>query len=179
MARSICVFCGSRPGRSPAFAAAARAVGRGLAERGWALLYGGGDVGLMGICADAALAAGGTVIGVIPQRLLDREVGKRGIAELLVTQTMFERKEIMIERADGFLVLPGGLGTLDEILEVITLRQLGYHDKPVVIVDVDGYWAPLATVFERVIETGYADPSIRRLYRFVPSVDAGLSALAD
>ncbi len=133
----------------------------------------------MGICADAALAAGGTVIGVIPQRLLDREVGKRGIAELLVTQTMFERKEIMIERADGFLVLPGGLGTLDEILEVITLRQLGYHDKPVVIVDVDGYWAPLATVFERVIETGYADPSIRRLYRFVPSVDAGLSALAD
>lgn len=173
------MFCGSRPGHSPGFAAAARAVGHGLAKRGWTLLYGGGDVGLMGICADAALAAGGTVIGVIPQRLLDREVGKRGIAELLVTRTMFERKEIMIERADAFLALPGGLGTLDEILEVVTLRQLGYLAKPLVIVDVDGYWAPLAAIFAHVVAAGYAHPSIHDLYRLAPSAEAGLAALAE
>lgn len=178
MPRSICLFCGSRPGLSASFAASARELGAGLAARGWTLVYGGGDVGLMGICADAALAAGGSVIGIIPQRLLDREVGKREITELVVTRTMFERKELMIERSDAFVVLPGGLGTLDEIMEVLTLRQLGYHDKPVVIVDVDGYWAPLAVMFERVVASGYADASVRDLYAFVPSVDAALAALA-
>jgi uncharacterized protein (TIGR00730 family) len=178
LTKSICVFCGSRPGLSASFAAAAREFGRGVAERAWTLVYGGGDVGLMGICADAALAAGGEVVGIIPQRLLDREVGKRGITELVVTTTMFERKELMIGRSHAFVVLPGGLGTLDEIMEVLTLRQLGYHDKPVVIVDVDGYWAPLTSMFERVVATGYADAAIRDLYEVVPTVDAALDALA-
>jgi hypothetical protein len=175
---AVCVFCGSRPGRSAAFAAAARELGTGLGRQGWRLVYGGGDVGLMGIVADAALRAGGEVLGVIPQRLLDREVGKRDVSELLVTETMFDRKERMIERADAFVALPGGLGTLDELLEVVTLRQLGWHDRPIILVDIDGYWQSFAALVERVVESGFADPSAGELVRLEPTVEATLRALA-
>lgn len=177
MSLAICVFCGSRAGDSPAYVQSARDLGAAIGAAGWKLVYGGGDVGLMGIVADAALKAGAEVIGIIPQRLLDREVGKREVSELVVTQTMYERKQIMVERSDAFVVLPGGLGTLDELLEVITLRQLGYHDSPIIIVDIEGYWAACIALLDRVIETGFADATARDLYSIEPTVEATLAAL--
>ena len=140
---SFAVYCGSRFGDAPAFADAARAVGRLLGEAGASLVYGGGRVGLMGAVADAALAAGGRVVGVIPQAQMDREVGHPGLSELHVVQTMHERKQRMAERADAFLALPGGIGTLEELYEVWSWQQLGYHDKPVALLNVDGYFEPL------------------------------------
>jgi hypothetical protein len=175
---AVCVFCGSRPGTDAAFVAAARALGAAIGRRGWRLVYGGGDVGLMGIVADAALAAGGAVLGIIPQRLLDREVGKRDVTELLVTDSMFDRKAEMIERADAFVALPGGLGTLDELLEVITLRQLGYHDKPILLVDIAGYWRPFLALVEQVVASGFADAGAARLMRVETSVEATVQVLA-
>ncbi len=178
MGLAVCVFCGSRPGDSPAYVQSARDLGKALGAAGWQLVYGGGDVGLMGIVADAALRAGAEVVGIIPQRLLDREVGKREVTELVVTQTMYERKQRMVERSDAFVVLPGGLGTLDELLEVITLRQLGYHDGPIVIVDIDGYWQPCIALLEQVIVTRFADDSARALYSVEPTVEATMASLA-
>jgi uncharacterized protein (TIGR00730 family) len=135
------------------------------------LIYGGGHVGLMGALADAAVTAGAEVVGFIPTGLLAREVGHRAITELIVTSTMYQRKQEMIDRADAFVILPGGLGTLDELLEVITLRQLRYHDKPVVLVNLDGYWDPLLALVDRVIESEFAAPSARELYDVVATVD--------
>jgi uncharacterized protein (TIGR00730 family) len=175
---AVCVFCGSRPGRNPAYGEAARALGQALGARGWRLVYGGGDVGLMSVVANAAMAAGGEVLGLIPRRLLDREVGKRDITDLQVTETMFERKERMIAQSDAFVCLPGGLGTLDELMEVITLRQLGYHDKPIVLTDIEGYWSRCSALLDAVIEDGFADPSVRRLWEVVPDVAATLAVLA-
>lgn len=177
MIESICVFCGSRPGASPAYRRLARDTGHAIGSRGWRLVYGGGDVGLMGVLATAALEAGGEVVGIIPRRLLDREVAKPGITDLVVTPTMFERKERMISASDAFLVLPGGFGTLDELLEVVTLRQLGYHDKPVLLVDAEGFWQRCVALFEHVIEAGFADPGTRRLWRLVPDVDSAMAEL--
>ena len=174
---AVCVFCGSRPGASPAFAQAAEALGQGLARLGMDLVYGGGDVGLMGIAAGAAASAGGRVVGFIPRRLLEREVGKRDISELVVTETMFERKAKMIERSNAFVTLPGGLGTLDEVLEVVTLRQLGYHDKPILLVDTEGYWQPFLAMYETVIRQGFAAPSVSDLLATVPDVPAALARL--
>ncbi len=174
MERNLCVFCGSRPGASTAFADAAAELGRGIARAGFGLVYGGGDVGLMGILAGAALDAGGVVHGIIPRRLLDREVAKEGITELTVTATMFERKERMIAASDGFIVLPGGFGTLDELLEVLTLRQLGYHDKPIVLLEVDGFWRPCLAFFERIVATGFAEPSAERLFAVAVDVPTAL-----
>jgi uncharacterized protein (TIGR00730 family) len=173
----ICVFCGSRFGSRDAFADAARDLGRAIGGQGWRLIYGGGDVGLMGTVARAALEAGGDVAGIIPQRLLDREVGKRDLTTLEITPTMFARKERMIETADAFVVLPGGLGTLDELLEVVTLRQLGYHGKPIVVVNLGGYWDPLIALVDRVVEHRFADPSARTLYRMVDAIEEVLPAL--
>jgi uncharacterized protein (TIGR00730 family) len=140
---ALAVYCGSRFGDAPAFATAAHEVGRLLGEQGATLVYGGGRVGLMGAVADATLAAGGKVVGVIPQALMDREVGHRGLTELHVVQTMHERKQLMAERADAFLALPGGIGTLEELYEVWSWQQLGYHDKPVALLNVDGYYDAL------------------------------------
>ncbi|MGH6943256.1 MAG: TIGR00730 family Rossman fold protein [Geminicoccaceae bacterium] len=178
MAMSICVFCGSRYGADPRFAAAATRLGALAGAVGLRLIYGGGHVGLMGAVADAAMAADAEVIGVIPTRLLAREVGHRAITELVVTRSMHERKQEMIDRADGFVVLPGGLGTLDELLEVVTLRQLGYHDKPIVLVNLGGYWDPLLAVVERVIAEDFAAPGARRLFDLVDSVEEVLPRLA-
>lgn len=143
MSLSLCVYCGSRLGDSPVFEQAARTLGERLAARGGRLVYGGGRVGLMGTIADAVLRGGGQVVGVIPQALMQREVGHAGLTELHVVQTMHERKQRMAERADAFVALPGGIGTLEELYEVWSWQQLGYHDKPVALLNVDGYYDAL------------------------------------
>src|SRR6185369_11799243 len=137
---SVCVYCGSRTGATPSHVEAAREVGRLIGERGWRLVYGGGKVGLMGVVADAAMAAGANVIGVIPQALMQREVGHQGISQLQVVQTMHQRKQAMAERSDAFIALPGGIGTLEELYEVWTWRQIGYHDRPVGLLNTEGYY---------------------------------------
>ncbi len=152
---SVAVYCGSRFGDAPAFAHAARALGRLIAERGDSVVYGGGRVGLMGAVADAALAAGGRVVGVIPQALMDREVGHAGLTELHVVQTMHERKQLMAERADAFIALPGGIGTLEELYEVWSWQQLGYHDKPVALLNVAGYYDALLAFMRVSHEQGF------------------------
>lgn len=140
---SLCVYCGSRPGASPAYAAAARAIGHEIGRLGWQLVYGGGRAGLMGVVADAALEAGAAVVGVIPQSLMERELGHRALTELHVVETMHQRKTLMAERSDAFLALPGGIGTFEELFEVWTWRQLGYHDKPLGLLNVAGYYDAL------------------------------------
>lgn len=152
---SLCVYCGSRPGRDPALAAAAAAVGRHIGARGWQLVYGGGNVGLMGVVADAALEAGGRVVGVIPRSLMDREVGHLGLHELHVVDTMHQRKQLMAERADAFVALPGGIGTLEEFYEAWTWRQLGYHAKPIGLLNVAGYYDLLLQFMQRSLDEGF------------------------
>lgn len=153
--RSICVFCGSRAGETPAYSEAARSFGWQLGQRGWRLVYGGGNVGLMGTLADAALAAGAQVVGVIPDSLLRREVGHRGLTEMHVVPTMHVRKQMMAERADAFVALPGGLGTLEELFEVWTWRQLGYHRNPIGLLNTAGYFDPLLGFVARAVEEGF------------------------
>ena len=155
MALSVAVYCGSRFGDLPAYAEVARDLGRLIAQSGGSVVYGGGRVGLMGAVADAALAAGGPVIGVIPQALMDREVGHVGLTELHVVQTMHERKQLMAERADAFIALPGGIGTLEEIYEVWSWQQLGYHDKPVALLNVEGYYDALLDFMRVSFERGF------------------------
>jgi len=159
---SVCVYCGSRDGSVPSHAEEAEAVGRLLAGRGWRLVYGAGDVGLMGRVARAAIAGGGATMGVIPQHLMAREVGKRDLDTLVVTETMHERKKVMFMNADAIAVLPGGAGTLDELLEVLTWRQLGLHDKPVFLLNSDGYWTPLIDLLKTVVAKGFAGPDLLR-----------------
>ncbi|PPE65865.1 TIGR00730 family Rossman fold protein [Caldimonas caldifontis] len=156
---SLCVYCGSRDGKHPAYVRAADAVGRCLARQGGRLVYGGGRVGLMGVVADAVLAEGGEVVGVIPQTLMDREVGHPGLTELHVVQTMHERKRLMAERADAFLALPGGIGTFEELFEVWTWRQLGYHDKPVGLLNVQGYYDGLLGFLGHTVAQGFLSPA--------------------
>jgi hypothetical protein len=152
---TLCVYCGSRPGDDPAFTEAAREVGHEVGRRGWGLVYGGGRAGLMGVVADAVLEAGGHVTGVIPQSLMDREMGHGHLQELHVVQTMHERKMLMAQRADAFLALPGGIGTFEELFEVWTWRQLGYHDKPVGLLDVNDYYRPLLDFVTRARDRGF------------------------
>lgn len=154
---SVCVYCGSRHGARPAYTAAARALGRLIGERGWQLVYGGGKVGLMGEVADATLAAGGRVVGVIPESLQRREVGHTGLHELHVVPTMHLRKQMMAERADLFVALPGGIGTLEELYEVWTWRQLGYHDQPIGLLNVDGYYDRLLAFMRHAVDEGFLD----------------------
>ncbi|HXD05604.1 MAG TPA: TIGR00730 family Rossman fold protein [Burkholderiaceae bacterium] len=152
---SVCVYCGSRTGATPSHVEAAREVGRLIGERGWRLVYGGGKVGLMGVVADAAMAAGANVIGVIPQALMQREVGHQGITQLQVVQTMHQRKQAMAERSDAFIALPGGIGTLEELYEVWTWRQIGYHDRPVGLLNTEGYYDGLLGFMDRMVAEGY------------------------
>lgn len=177
--RSVAVFCGSRRGHDPVFAAAARALGQGLAEAGIRLVYGGGRVGLMGVLADATLGAGGQVLGVIPDFLTRREVAHQGVRDLAVTSSMHSRKQGMFDAADAFVSLPGGLGTLDETVEIITWRQLGLHDKPMLLCDVAGSAAPLVAAFEASIANGFAAAEVRRLYEVLDGVPAVLHRLAE
>jgi uncharacterized protein (TIGR00730 family) len=176
-AKAVSVFCGSRTGTPVDYRGLAAAAGNTLAAAGWRIVYGGGDIGLMGAVADAAMAAGGEVAGFIPERLLGREVGHRGITALTVTPDMFERKRLMIAGSDAFLALPGGLGTLDEVLDVLTLKQLGYHDRPIVLLDVDGFWQPFRALAEHVTVTGFAETSVLDLFRLAASLDEAVAAL--
>lgn len=175
---SVAVFCGARAGSSPVFRDAAAALGRGLAEAGIRLVFGGGRIGLMGAMADAALAAGGAVTGVIPEFLTHVEIAHPGVHEMVVTDSMHSRKQRMFELSDAFVTLPGGLGTLDETIEIITWRQLRLHDKPVLLCDVAGSATSLVAVIEAAIDTGFAEPCSRDLFEVQPGVDATLRRLA-
>jgi uncharacterized protein (TIGR00730 family) len=157
----VAVFCGSSAGRESRYAAAAAAFGRGLAAAGVGIVCGGASVGLMGVLADAALAAGGEVIGVIPGGLFAAEVPHQGLTQLQVVASMHERKAVMADLADAFAALPGGLGTLDELFEVLTWRQLGLHAKPVALVDVDGFWEPLAEMLDGLTAEGFVPAETR------------------
>ena len=180
--RSVCVYCGSNAGAKPAYTERAIALGNRLAKEGLALVYGGGNVGLMGIVADAALEAGGEVIGVIPEQLVEWEVAHKGVTRLEVVANMHERKARMFDIADGFVALPGGFGTLDEMFEMLTWRQLGIGDKPCAFLDVDGFYAPLIAMLDRMVEerflhAGSAPRSVaRRRYRSHAGMDAQLRA---
>lgn len=160
---SICVFCGSSEGASPAYRIAAAALGRLLAKRGLRLVYGGGQVGLMGVLASAATAAGGEVVGIIPRALLVREAGTQLADDLRIVDSMHERKALMAELADGFIALPGGYGTLEELCEMISWAQLGIHDKPCGMLDVEGYFSPLIAQFDLAVDSGFVRPEHRRL----------------
>jgi uncharacterized protein (TIGR00730 family) len=159
----VAVFCGSSAGNRPAYAEAARALGRALAGRGIGLVYGGGRVGLMGVVADTVLQAGGEAIGVIPEPLLRREVGHVGLSELVVVDSMHARKARMADLSDAFVALPGGFGTLEELLEVITWSQLGIHPKACALLDVAGFFDPLLRMFDHAVEEGFVRPAHRSL----------------
>jgi uncharacterized protein (TIGR00730 family) len=175
---AVAVFCGSRVGLDPHHRAAAETLGRALAEARIRLVYGGGRIGLMGVLADACLDAGGSVTGVIPSFLAKREVAHERVTELIETATMHARKTIMAERADAFVMLPGGLGTLDETIEIITWRQLGLHDKPIILCDIAGSAAPLVGAIEAAMAMGFAGAETRGLYTVVSGAEAVLPTLA-
>ena len=176
---SVCLFCGSRNGDDPAFAEAARALGQALAGRGHRLVYGAGDRGLMGETARAAQAAGGKVTGVIPQHLVDLEVGKTDLDDYVVTDNMHQRKMLMFERSDAVVALPGGPGTLDELIEVLTWRQLGLHAKPVAVVNVNGYWDPLMALIRHTITHEFASGSFLSFLHFVPDAEGAISFIEE
>lgn len=177
--RSVCVFCGSSAGTDPAFERQARDAGALLAQHGIALVYGGGHVGLMGAVADAALAGGGRVIGVIPRPLMRPEVAHLGLTELHVVESMHERKQLMADRADAFLVLPGGYGTLDEMFEMITWQQLGLQRKPVAAVNTAGYYDGLLRWIHHSVQSGFVHPAQSRLLMVESTPDAALQRLEE
>lgn len=175
--KSVCIYCGARTGGRPAYARDAALTGRMLATRGWRLVYGAGDIGLMGEVARAAQAAGGQALGVIPVHLLTREVGKRDLTTFVITETMHERKKVMFMNADAIAVLPGGAGSLDELFEVLTWRQLGLHGKPILLLNTEGYWDRLLAVIDGIVAEGFADPSLRGFLTAVADVPALEDAL--
>ena len=175
---SLCVFCGSSTPPDPRYRDTARALGTLVAGRGIDLVYGGGSVGLMGALADSAIAAGGRVLGVIPTGLFTREVAHAGLTELREVGTMHERKQLMYDLADGFVALPGGLGTLEELAEVTTWSQLGLHAKPVVLLDVDRFWDPLVAQLDRMVAVGLLKPANRELIQRATTPQDALAALA-
>ena len=174
---AVTVFCGSASGLDPQFAAAADRLGEAFAARGIELVYGGGRLGLMGRVADACLGAGGRVVGIIPSFLRTREVDHSGVSELIEVASMHERKQLMFERSDGFVVLPGGIGTLEETIEVLSWRHLGLHDKPIVLVDIAGYWSPLAALIEHLITSGFAGATSRDRLAVARTIEAVFPAL--
>jgi len=176
--KSVCVYCGSRDGRDTAYAEAAEATGRMIAANGWRLVYGAGDVGLMGRVAKAVQQAGGATFGVIPTHLLDWEVGKRDLDQFIVTETMHERKKVMFMNADAVVVLPGGAGSMDEFFEALTWRQLKLHSKPVILLNVGGFWNPLVALLEHIVERGFAGDDILGFVQVAADVDALETLLA-
>lgn len=158
--RSICVFCGARDGADPAYAQAAETLGQLIARQGWRLVYGAGDVGLMGRVARAAQAEGADTFGVIPSHLLEREIGKQDLTHLVITENMHERKKVMFMNSDAIVVLPGGAGSMDEFFEVLTWRQLGLHAKPIFVLNVGGYWDPLLALLNHVVAQGFAEDDV-------------------
>jgi uncharacterized protein (TIGR00730 family) len=176
--RRVCVFCGSKHGVRPEYTEAARAMGSALAGGGIGLVYGGGRVGLMGVVADAVLDAGGEVIGVIPDHMSDREIAHYGLTDLRIVGTMHERKALMYELSDGFVALPGGLGTLEELFEITTWSQLGLHAKPTGLLDVDGFYTPLVRFLDQLVTEGFVAERHRRLLRVADKPTALLEQLA-
>lgn len=175
--RSVSVFCGASIGSNPAYREAAVALGQAIARRGWTLVYGGGAVGLMGVVADAAMAAGGDVVGIIPQSLLDAEVGHKGLTRLEVVDGMHARKARMAELSDAFIALPGGLGTLEELFEVWTWGQLGYHAKPLGLLDVNGFYDKLGGFLDHIVEEGFVRPQHRDMLLLGQQPDELLAAM--
>ena len=173
----LCVYCGSSGAVDREYREAAAELGACLAAAGIGVVYGGGRVGLMGLLADAALAGGGQVIGIIPSRLRDAELENPGATELVVVESMHERKRLMAEKADAFAILPGGIGTLDETFEILSWKQLGLHGKPILLADIGGYWAPLRALLDDVVTKGFARPEARELLRVVPTVAALMATL--
>jgi len=176
--RSVCVFCGSSSGVDPVHERVAAALGTALGERGIDLVYGGASVGLMGVVADAALAAGGRVVGVIPEGLFTREIAHRGVTELHEVATMHERKALMYDRSDAFVALPGGFGTLDELFEAVTWSQLGIHAKPAALLDVGGFWGPLVAQLDAMVDAGFLRPQNRALLGVSDTVEGVLEHLS-
>jgi len=176
---SICVYCGSRAGNDDRFKAVAVDTGRWIGERGGQLVYGGGNAGLMGIVADATLKAGGTVVGVIPQALVDRELAKRDCTELHIVSNMHERKRLMAERADAFLALPGGIGTMEEFFEVWTWRQLGYHDKPIGLLNAGGFYDSLVSFLKSTVAYDFMSERQMNLVSVADNAAAVLTALVE
>lgn len=177
--RSVCVFCGSRMGTDPAFVAEARATGAMIAKQGWQLVYGAGDIGLMGAVAQTAQEAGGDTFGVIPEHLLKWEVGKVDLTRFVVTENMHERKKVMFMNSDAIVLLPGGAGSLDEFFEVLTWRQLSLHEKPIVLLNTSGYWGPLMALMDHVVDSGFAERSLldyMSVVEDVPALEARLEA---
>jgi len=177
--KRLCVYCGSSGAVEASYREAASELGARLAAAGIELVYGGGRVGLMGLLADAALAAGGKVTGVIPRRLLDAEVAHLGVSELVVVESMHDRKRVMADKSDAFAVLPGGIGTLDELFEIISWKQLELHDKPILLIDIGDYWAPLRALLDHIVLTGFARPQTRGLLRVLPSISGLMVALSE
>ncbi|WP_426959583.1 TIGR00730 family Rossman fold protein [Muricoccus radiodurans] len=175
---NVCVFCGANPGARPAYAETARELGQAIAGRGMGLVYGGGKVGLMGVVADAALAGGATVQGVIPEHLMQRELGHGSVSKLHVVASMHERKALMAKLSDGFIVLPGGFGTMEEAFEVLTWSQLGLHRKGVVFLDVNGFWSRLMETMDGMAEEGFVRPEHRLLAMLAETPDQALDMLA-
>ena len=177
--KALCLFCGSQPGRDPAYAAAAFALGEALARHGTTLVFGGGRVGLMGAACDGVLNAGGKVTGVIPEFLKAKELAHPGATEMITVADMHTRKRIMAERADAFCVLPGGVGTMDEAFEIITWRQLHIHHKPIVVLDVGGYWKPLIALLDRMAAEGFAHHGHAALLTVVSRVEDAIAVIED
>ena len=178
LVRSVCVYCGSSSQVDEAYKQAAHDLGTEIGRCGIRLVYGGGRVGLMGIVADAALAAGGEVVGIIPEHIQAMEVDHTGLTELHVVDSMHTRKRMMVERSDAFVILPGGLGTMDEAFEIITWRQLHLHDKPIVVANIKGYWEPFRALLDHIRHTGFGRGETAHLYSFVDTVEDILPALA-
>lgn len=174
---SICVFCGARTGSNPAHTAAAQATGAMIAALGWRLVYGAGDVGLMGEVARAAQSAGAATFGVIPTHLMKAEAGKRNLTQFVITEDMHERKKVMFMNSDAIVVLPGGAGSLDEFFEVLTWAQIGLHKKPIFLLSIEGYWQPLIDLLTHIVAQGFADRSMLALFQVVPDVPALASVL--
>ncbi|MGB9151543.1 MAG: TIGR00730 family Rossman fold protein [Alphaproteobacteria bacterium] len=176
---SVCVYCGSSNLVAQAFKTSAHMIGTELAQRGVRVVYGGGHVGLMGIVADSTLKAGGTVIGIIPEHIRAQEVQHNGLTELLVVPDMHTRKRMMVERSDAFIILPGGLGTLDEAFEILTWKKLKLHNKPVIIFNQDGYWDTMLALIDKTISEGFSQPADRALYNVATSVQDVLALLEE
>jgi len=177
MVRTVCVFCGSRPGNDPAFARAAEVLGAALARRQMTLVYGGARVGVMGVLADAALREGGRVVGVIPHGLVKKEIAHEGLTEMYFTETMHDRKNRMMTLSDAFVCMPGGFGTYDELFEVLTLAQVGFHDKPLGLLDTNGFFGPLMDLVRHTIAHSFAAPEHERLLVIEREVEPLLDAI--
>ena len=178
---SICVFCGARPGNDPAYLNAARDFGQAIADEGWRLVYGSGDKGVMGEVASTVRNAGGKVLGVIPTHLLGYESNGPPIGDRVITETMHERKKVMFLNSDAVVLLPGGAGSLEEFFEGLTWSQLGIHEKPIFVLNVNGYWTPLLALIDHLISEGFADPNLKDMFSVastVPELIKGLGKLA-